>query len=321
MFKKRLLQINIIILFFLFTWWMLNNNNINEYLTTLRTNSVTVTKKSDELLYREIIAKASQYELPPENAKIDRVWKAIPGYNGLTVDINASYEKMRQDKLFSEQKLVFKQVQPSIKLQDLPPAPVYRGNPNKNMVSFAINVAWGNEYLSSMLSTLKKHNVKATFFLEGRWTKENPSLAKMIVEAGHEVGNHSYTHPDFKKISVNKMDEEIAKTNEVIKVTTGENCRWFAPPSGSFRDETVTVAAKHKLRTTMWTIDTIDWQKPSVALLLERVISKLHPGAIILMHPTDPTDQALDQLITKIKAEKYEISTLSNLLSENRHDD
>jgi len=67
------------------------------------------------------------------------------------------------------------------------------------MVSFLINVAWGNEYLPDILATLKKQNVKASFFLEGRWVQKNPELAKMIVEAGHEVGNHSYTHPDMSK--------------------------------------------------------------------------------------------------------------------------
>ena len=69
------------------------------------------------------------------------------------------------------------------------------------MVSFIINVAWGNEYLSDMLATLKKHHVSATFFLEGRWVQKNPELAKMIADAGHEVGNHSFTHPDMKNLS------------------------------------------------------------------------------------------------------------------------
>ena len=68
------------------------------------------------------------------------------------------------------------------------------------MVSFIINVAWGNEYLSDMLATLKEHHVSATFFLEGRWAQKNPELAKMISEAGHEVGNHSFTHPDMKNL-------------------------------------------------------------------------------------------------------------------------
>ena len=81
----------------------------------------------------------------------------------------------------------------------MPPSPIYRGHPEKPMVSFIINVAWGNEYLPEILATLKRHQITASFFLEGNWVKSNPDLAKMIVSAGHEVGNHSYTHPDMQK--------------------------------------------------------------------------------------------------------------------------
>ena len=93
------------------------------------------------------------------------------------------------------------------------------------MVSFIINVAWGNEYLSDMLATLKEHHVSATFFLEGRWAQKNPELAKMISDAGHEVGNHSFTHPDMKNLSTDRIRQEITKTNEVIKATTGYRSR------------------------------------------------------------------------------------------------
>ena len=96
------------------------------------------------------------------------------------------------------------------------------------MVSFIINVAWGNEYIPDMLATLKKHQVYATFFLEGRWVKNNPDLAKMIVDAGHEVGNHSYSHPDMRTLESIKVREELKKTNEMIEVTTGEKVKWFA---------------------------------------------------------------------------------------------
>src|SRR5690606_24228857 len=106
-----------------------------------------------------------------------------------------------------------------------------------------INVAWGNEYLTDMLATLKKHNVSASFFLEGRWVQNNPDLTKMIESAGHEIGNHSYTHPDMSKISSGKAREEIQKTTEVIHATTGKSVEWFAPPSGSYRDEIVQIAA------------------------------------------------------------------------------
>lgn len=304
----------------LISWWIVNRSQVDQYIGKLQTETVTSDLSKDDL-YNEIKNKAKQYDVPAQDAKTDRVWKALPGYNGLRVDVKASYENMKKQKTFDEKKLVFKQVKPKVHLKDLPPTAIYKGHPDKPMVSFLINVAWGNEYLSSMLASLKKHQVKATFFLEGRWVKENPELAKMIADAGHEIGNHSYSHPDFKRLSATQMREEIKKTNEIIQATTDRTCFWFAPPSGSYRDETVKIADEYKMGTVMWSVDTIDWQKPSVSVLMNRVMTKVHPGAMILMHPTEPTAKALDQLITQIKERDLQIDTVSSLLSETRVDE
>ena len=214
-----------------------------DFISSTKGDTVTVVKQKD-LLYDEIEKKANEYEDSSKDAKIDTIWKAIPGYNGIEVDIEASYKNMKKDGKFNEKKLVFKQVKPRIHLEDLPPAPIYKGHPDKPMVSFIINVAWGNEYLSDMLAILKKHHVKATFFLEGSWAQKNPELAKMISEAGHEVGNHSYTHPDMKNLSTDKIRQEITKTNQVIEATTDIEPEWFAPPSGSYRDDVVKIALR-----------------------------------------------------------------------------
>lgn len=296
---------------------IVNNSLTDQYLVKLKGDSVLTSKKADPL-YEEISLKAKEYEKPPIDAKIDRVWKTIPGINGLKVDIDASYKKMKKAGEFNQERLVFTEVKPSVHLSDLPPSPIYKGNPEKQMVSLIINVAWGNEYLSPMLATLKKNHVHATFFLEGRWVKNNPELAKMIVAAGHEVGNHSYTHPDMKRLSGPMIRQEISKTNEVIKATTGKVPTLLAPPSGSMRDEVVSIAAESDLRTIMWSVDTIDWQKPTPEVLIQRVVSKVHPGAIVLMHPTASTEKALDQLIKELKGKNFELDTVSELISEER---
>jgi probable sporulation protein (polysaccharide deacetylase family) len=298
-------------------WFSVNNPLVDTYVATLKGNVLTVGKQEDPL-YQSIVKNASTYEIPPSNAKIDQVWKAIPGYNGITVDIEASYKNMKKIGTFNEKKLVYKQTEPSVHLNDLTPSPIYRGHPDKPMVSFIINVAWGNEYLPEMLAALKKHQVKASFFLEGRWVKNNPELAKMIVSAGHEVGNHSYTHPDMKKISAAQTREQLLKTNEVIEAATGKKSIWFAPPSGSYRDETVSIAAEFKMKTVMWTVDTIDWQKPSPDVLINRVMSKIDNGFMVLMHPTEATAKSLDRLITLIEEKGLKIGTVSDLMSEER---
>ncbi len=265
----------------------------------------------------EIQTKAKRYEIPPQDAVIDRVWKAIPGYNGLKVNVEASYQNMKKDGTFDKRKLVYEQISPKVHLKDLPPEAIYRGHPEKPMVTFLVNVAWGNEYIPKMLEVLKKYNVQATFFLEGRWVKNYPDMAKMIADAGQEIGNHSYSHPDLKTMSNEAIRRELKKTNEVIEATTGVKCKWFAPPSGSYRDDVVKIAHDLKMGTIMWSVDTIDWQKPSPSVIVERVTSKLHPGAIILMHPTLSTAEALEPLIKAIK-QKYEIGNVSMLLDEKR---
>lgn len=288
----------------------------NQYVAHLKGQSVTATSNKSDLM-QQIEQKASK-EIKPQDAVIDPVWKATPGYNGLDLDIEASYKQMKKTGTFDDDKLVWKQLEPSKHLEDLPPSPVYRGNPEKPMAAFIINVAWGNEYIPDILETLKKHQVYATFFLEGRWVKNNPKLAKMIVEAGHEVGNHSYSHPDMKSLQTSKVRDELKRTNDIIEVTTGEKVKWFAPPSGSYRDEVVQIADEMDMRTIMWSVDTIDWQKPSPDVLIDRVMGKMHKGAIVLMHPTASTANALNALIVQVKEKELRLGTVSSLVKEER---
>lgn len=299
------------------TFLFVESEMVSSYLKDLKSEAEFVHKSSSSLL-QQIQQEAKERAADPQNAKIDRVWKAIPGYNGMKVDEKKSYELMKKDGIFEESRLIYKQVPPAVHLKDLPPAPIYRGHPEKEMVSFAINVAWGEEYLPEMLEVLKKHSIHATFFFEGKWVKKHPDLAKIIIEAGHEGGNHSYTHPDMARISESRAAEEMEKTTKVIESTTGVRPLLFAPPSGSFTDKTVEIARRHGMYTTLWTVDTIDWKKPAPDELITRVMSRIHPGAIILMHPTEASSASLDTLIKKIKAKQLKINTVSTLLSETR---
>jgi probable sporulation protein (polysaccharide deacetylase family) len=310
-------KIAIIMLFLIGLWMTVNKTAVSTYVNFIKNYSLPAAKQTDSL-YQKISNEASKYEIAPRDATIDRVWKKIPGYNGLKVDIPASWQKMKKAGKFNEKKLVFKQISPKIHLKDLPSSPIYRGNPDKPMVSFIINVAWGNEYLSDMLKTLKRHHVTASFFLEGNWVKKNPDLAKIIVDAGHEVGNHSYSHPDMKRLTGARARMEMIKTNDVIEATTGKKVEWFAPPSGSYRDETIKIAGELKMETVMWTVDTVDWQKPTPDVLINRVMSKVGNGSLILMHPTESTAKALDRLITLIEKKDLTIGTVSDLMEEKR---
>ena len=269
-------------------------------------------------LYRKIQMYSEQHEIKPIDAKIDSVWKAIPGYNGLSVNIKGSYKKMKAIGEFDKNKIVFKEIPPNIHLENLNPEPIYRANPQKPMVAFLINVAWGNEYIPGILKTLDEHQTKATFFFDGSWVKKNPDLAKTIKEAGHEIGNHAYSHPDLKQRSVAQTTEELQKTNDVIKETLSITPKWFAPPSGSFNKATIQVAHQLDMKTILWTVDTVDWRKPATSEMVRRVVSKVENGSMILMHPTRPTAEGMERVITDIKAKGLQLGTVSDLISEKR---
>ncbi|GGJ92849.1 hypothetical protein GCM10007063_14290 [Lentibacillus kapialis] len=279
---------------------------------------VDETAKTDDPLYKEIKEKSEEYEKEPKNAVIDKVWKKTPGLNGLEVDIEKSYEQMKKNETFDETLLVYEQNAPEVTMDDLPAAPIYRGNPGKDMVAFLINVSWGTEYIPSILSILKDHHVKATFFIEGKWAMENTDTVKMIHEQGHAIGNHAYNHPAMSRLSKQDMMEQIKRTNQIIEAITGETPKWFAPPSGDFNDQVVKVAAEQDMETILWTVDTIDWKNPSVSVMMNRVNDKIHPGATLLMHPTPSAEEGLDSMIGSIKKKGYKIGTLNTLLSSER---
>ncbi|WP_080874715.1 polysaccharide deacetylase family protein [Oceanobacillus timonensis] len=271
-----------------------------------------------DALYMEIDQKKDTYQEDAENAYIDEVWKKTPGRNGLEVNVEESYQKMQEANKWDEDLLVFNETSPEILLEDLEPSPIYRGHPEKEMVSFLINVSWGDAYIPEMLQILKEHQVKATFFIEGKWAQNNSSLVKMIKEEGHIIGNHAYDHPDMATLDKSNARTQIEETNQILKTITGDTPKWFAPPSGSFNNETVETAADLNMETILWTLDTIDWKNPSVSVMVNRIEKNVHPGAMILMHPTEASTNGLEQMITLLKEKGYKIGTVESLLSESR---
>jgi peptidoglycan-N-acetylglucosamine deacetylase len=268
--------------------------------------------------WKQQLENAKRSSVAPVNARMDPIWKAVPGYNGKVLDEAATLAKMRQAGRWDQQKVVYKETPPSVQLEQLETAPVYRGNPDKPMVSFMINVAWGNEYLPKILQTLEQANVKATFFLDGSWTKKYPEEAKKIVLAGHEIGSHAYSHPNMSQISNTRIEDEISRTNTVIQEATGITPSLFAPPSGDFDDRVVEAAARYQMKTILWTADTVDWRKPTSEQWFRTVSPKIGNGVLILMHPTESTAETLPRLIEYVRAKKLAIGTVSETLSSKR---
>ncbi|WP_219836707.1 polysaccharide deacetylase family protein [Paenibacillus sp. R14(2021)] len=268
---------------------------------------------------REMIQlEADKRRIAPVDARIDRIWKAIPGYNGLEVDVDKTYRLMVHAPVNEPIRFVYREVEPKVSLNDLGRAPIYKGNPNKPMVALMINVAWGNEFIPSMLATLKKENVKATFFFDGSWLKKNTNVAREIQAAGHEISNHAYTHPNMSQLDRLSAYNQIARTEALLSSTLNVKNAWFAPPSGDFNQMTVDVAAEQGLKTVLWTLDTVDWMHPPAYSIIRKVKTRVESGSLILMHPTDSSSQALPGIIAAIKGKGLMLGTVSETLSSKR---
>src|SRR5690625_1614360 len=222
--------------------------------------SVEDVAKTEDALYKEIEQKESEYIERPQEGINEKRREKTPGRNGRNVDVAKSYEQMKKKGTFDESLLVFEQTPPEVTFKDLSASPVYRGHPEKEMVALLINVSWGTEHIPDILNTLKEHNSKATFFIEGKWAKENADLVKMIDEQGHTIGNHAYNHPNMARLSSQQITEQITKTNTNIEAIIDKTPKWFAPPSGSFTDKVVDNADHLNMETILWTVDTIDWR-------------------------------------------------------------
>jgi len=191
----------------------------------------------------------------------------------------------------------------------------YKGNVDDKIIAFACNVDWGNEYIEPLLDILSNNDIKITFFVTGRWAKDNPDLLKKIYIEGHEIGNHGYEHLEYDKLDYEKNKEQILMAHDVIKNVLGIDLNLFAPPAGAYNENTVKAAKDLDYKVIMWSIDTIDWREDSTKdIIVKRVIEKIHNSAIVLMHPTAETVKALPIIISYIFDKGYRIGTISDIV-------
>ncbi|WP_022795189.1 LysM peptidoglycan-binding domain-containing protein [Marinococcus halotolerans] len=196
---------------------------------------------------------------------------------------------------------------------------VVKGNTSSKVVALTFDDGADGTNISKILQTLSTHNVKATFFLTGSGTKDHPQSIRNIADAGHQLGNHSYSHPDFTTISTTKMKKELADTEALVKSTTGKSTKpIFRAPFGATNSTVLkTVGDAGYTHTLHWNIDTIDWRGLSKTEVLNKVVNNIEPGSVVLMHTgagAPGTPAALPEMITKLKAQGYKFVTVSELL-------
>ncbi|HIT62154.1 MAG TPA: polysaccharide deacetylase family protein [Candidatus Caccovivens faecavium] len=192
----------------------------------------------------------------------------------------------------------------------------YSGNTDSNKISLMINVYWGTEYLDGMLEILYKYDVKTTFFVGGTWAVKESDMLQKIHDAGHEIGNHGYSHKDQDKLNREQNKNEILTTHTLVNDLIGVNMDLFAPPSGAYNKTTVEVATELGYKTIMWTRDTIDWRDKDEEIIYSRAIKDAKGGDLILMHPTACTLLALERIIVSLQGEGFVLTTVSENLAD-----
>ena len=189
-------------------------------------------------------------------------------------------------------------------------------NTNRKLVALTFDDGPNPTYTPKFLELLKAENVRATFFLIGPNVKSHPELARQIAEAGFEVGNHSWTHPQFNRIGLEKVKDEIQKTSAEIVAATGVEPAVLRPPYGEANQKVQDLIGDANLHIINWSIDSNDWKKSSsVKSIVDNAVKNMRDGSIILMH--DRFDRSLEATEAIIKAGKekgYEFVTVSELL-------
>ena len=193
--------------------------------------------------------------------------------------------------------------------------PIYNVETEEKKVAFTMNCAWSADDIDKILEVLKNNEVKITFFMVGDWVDRNQEAVKKIHEAGHEIGNHSNTHPHVNNLTYEENLQEIEKCSQKIEQITGVKPTLYRAPYGEYNETVIKVAFENGYYPIQWNGDTLDYQALTGEQMWKRIGEKLKSGDIILSHNgTAHTADSLEMLIKNIKQKGYEIVKVSDLI-------
>lgn len=201
--------------------------------------------------------------------------------------------------------------------------PIYCVQTDEPKVSVSFDAAWGADDTDELLRILKENDVKATFFLCGYWVEKYPEEVKKIAEAGHDLGNHSATHPHMSQLSSEQITEELRKCHENVKELTGIEMDLFRPPFGEYDNEVIETATANGYHSIQWDIDSLDWKEQGTQAEINQVLNHKHlgNGSIILFHnDAKYTPQVLDTILKGIKEKGYTIVPISELIHRGEYE-
>lgn len=192
----------------------------------------------------------------------------------------------------------------------------YAKDTSEKKIYLTFDCGYENGNTPLILKALKNHQVKATFFVVGNFIKDNPELIKEMIADGHIVGNHTLTHPDMSQIStLESFQQQLEGVEELYKEVTGEFMKkFYRPPQGVYNTSNLDMAKKLGYKTFFWSLAYVDWyqdKQPTKEEAFGKLLKRIHPGAIVLLHNTSSTNgQILDELLSKWEEMGYTFGTL-----------
>lgn len=196
----------------------------------------------------------------------------------------------------------------------------YARNTEEKIIYLTFDCGYENGNTPKILEALKKHGAPATFFVVGNFVADNPELVKQMIAEGHTVGNHSYHHPDMSQMDQASFEKELKDLETLYQQTTGqEMVKYFRPPQGKYSEASLQKAKDLGYKTFFWSLAYVDWytdNQPTHEEAFEKLLGRIHPGAIVLLHNTSSTNgEILDELLTKWEEMGYTFQSLAQLVA------
>lgn len=195
--------------------------------------------------------------------------------------------------------------------------PIYCVERSDKVLSISFDASWGAEKTIPILDILDKYNVKTTFFLVGSWVDKYPEMLKEIVSRGHEIGNHSDSHPHMSQLTEDNIRKELRMMSDKVEKLTGVRPTLFRPPYGDYNNRVISVARQEGYEAVQWSIDSLDWKDRGTADIIKQCTYRVEPGDIVLFH-NDSNDivNALPTVIEHYQQLGYTIIPVSQILLE-----
>ncbi|MBR5382082.1 MAG: polysaccharide deacetylase family protein [Oscillospiraceae bacterium] len=193
--------------------------------------------------------------------------------------------------------------------------PVYSVERDGKFASLTFDAAWGNEDTQTLIDILGRYGVRATFFVVGAWAEKYPESVRALHEAGHEVMNHSGTHPHLSKLSAAEIRAEVNDCGDKVEAVTGVRPTLFRCPYGEYDDNVIGTLRGEGLQVVQWDVDSLDWKGISAAEITKRVTERVAPGSIVLFHnAAEHTPEALGAIIEYMIRNGFTLVPVSELL-------